>query len=141
MTFHDCGSLRLAYTDDELDWLRYTPSIGRALEHPMDIIGPDAIRERHPFYDLDGVKAALWTPEDGHVDPAGATFALAAGARQAGARIVRGNRITGIARAPGGEWRVSTEQGDSCASTWSTRAAPVRARSASGPACRCRSRA
>ena len=112
VTFHDCGSLRLAYSDDELDWLRYTMSIGAALEHPMEIIGPDAIAERHPFYNLEGVKAALWTPEDGHVDPAGATFALAAGARQAGAKVIRMNRVTDIRREASGEWRVVTEEGD-----------------------------
>ncbi|MDX1430856.1 MAG: FAD-dependent oxidoreductase [Gammaproteobacteria bacterium] len=112
VTFHGCGSLRLAYGEAELDWLRYTTSVGAALGHPMEIIGPQEIRARHPFYGLDGVRAALWTPQDGHVDPAGATFALAAGARAAGARIVRGNRVTDIRREPGGEWRVVTEQGD-----------------------------
>ena len=112
VTFHDCGSLRIAYSDDELDWLRYTTSIGAALGHPMEIVGPDTIRELHPFYNLDGVKAALWTPEDGHVDPAGAAFALAAGARQGGAKVVRRNRVTGIRPEPNGEWRVVTEQGD-----------------------------
>ena len=110
--FHDCGSLRIAYSDDELDWLRYTTSIGAALGHPMEIVGPDTIRELHPFYNLDGVKAALWTPEDGHVDPAGAAFALAAGARQGGAKVVRRNRVTGIRPEPNGEWRVVTERGD-----------------------------
>jgi dimethylglycine dehydrogenase len=112
VTFHDCGSLRLAYSDDEIDWLRYTLSVGRALGHPMEIVGRDEIAERHPFYNLEGVKAALWTPEDGHVDPAGATFALAAGARQAGAKIARNNRVTGIELEANGEWRVRTEQGD-----------------------------
>ena len=112
VTFHDCGSLRIAYSDDELDWLRHITSIGAALGHPMEIVGPDAIRDLHPFYNLDGVKAALWTPEDGHVDPAGAAFALAAGARQQGATIVRHNRVTGIRAEPNGEWRVITEQGE-----------------------------
>lgn len=112
VTFRDCGSLRIAYSDDELDWLRHTASIGAALAHPMEVVGPDAIRALHPFYNLDGVKAALWTPEDGHVDPAGATFALAAGARQGGARIVRHNRVIGIQPEPNGAWRVITEQGD-----------------------------
>ena len=39
------------------------------------------IRALHPFYNLDGVQAALHTPDDGHVDPAGAAFALAKQAR------------------------------------------------------------
>ena len=112
VTFHDCGSLRIAYSEGELDWLRYTTSVGAALGHPMEILDPAAIRKRHPFYNLEGVRAALWTPGDGHVDPAGATFALAAGARQGGARIVRRNRVTDIRPEKTGEWRVVTEQGD-----------------------------
>ena len=110
-TFHDCGSFRLAYTDDEVDWLRYTTSVGATLGHPMGLVGPAEIRKRHPFYNLDGVKAALWTPDDGHVDPSGATMALAKGARQLGARVVRRNRVTGIERTAEG-WRVITEAGD-----------------------------
>jgi dimethylglycine dehydrogenase len=111
-TFHDCGSFRLAYTDDEVDWLRYTLSVGATLGHPMELVGPAEVRKRHPFYNLDGVKLALWTPEDGHVDPAGATHALAKGARQLGARVIRQNRVIGIEPASDGGWRVLTEAGD-----------------------------
>lgn len=111
VTWHNCGSLRLAYDDDELDYLHYILSVGRALGHPMDVIGPDEIRTLHPFYKLDGVQAALSTPADGHVDPAGATLALAKGARQRGAKIIRHNRVVNIEAQPGGEWRVETEQG------------------------------
>ncbi|GAB5469592.1 MAG: FAD-dependent oxidoreductase [Rhodospirillales bacterium] len=111
VSFHDCGSFRLAYSDAELDWLKYTLSVGATLGHPMELVGPEEIARRHPFYNLDGVKAALWTPEDGHVDPAGATFALAKGARQLGAKVIRQNRVTGISRAANGEWLVETEQG------------------------------
>lgn len=111
-TFHDCGSLRLAYTDDELDWLKYTMSVGAVLEHPMELLSPARVRDKHPFYNLDGVRAALWTPEDGHVDPAGATLALARGARNRGARVIRHNRVTGIRPSADGDWLVETEQGD-----------------------------
>lgn len=110
-TWHDCGSLRVAYTDDEVDWINYTLSVGRGLGHEMEVIGPNRIAELHPFYNLDGIKAALHTPHDGHVDPAGVTFALAAGARRAGARIIRKNRATGLSRR-GGDWVVHTEKGD-----------------------------
>jgi len=111
VTWHGCGSLRLAYTDDELDWLRQTISVGKGLGFPMEIVGPGRIRELHPFYNLDGVKAALHTPDDGHVDPAGAAFALAKGARQLGVKIVRRCRATNVTRGPKGEWLVETEQG------------------------------
>ena len=59
VTWHGCGSLRLAYTDDEMDWLKQTLSVGAVLGHAMEIVGPDRIRELQPFYNLDGVKAAL----------------------------------------------------------------------------------
>ena len=112
VTWHGCGSFRLAYDDDEVDWLKHTISVGAALGFPMEIVGPERIRELHPFYNLDGVQAALHTPEDGHVDPAGATFALSAGARQLGARIIRRCRATHVDRLPSGEWTVTTEQGE-----------------------------
>jgi dimethylglycine dehydrogenase len=112
VTWHGCGSFRLAYTDDELDWLRQTLSVGKALGFTMELVKPQRIRELHPFYNLDGVQAALYTPDDGHVDPAGATFALAQGARQLGVRVIRQCRATDIKREPNGEWRVFSEQGE-----------------------------
>ena len=33
-TWHGCGSMRLAYTDDEYDWLLQTMSVGKALGFP-----------------------------------------------------------------------------------------------------------
>ena len=62
VTWHGCGSLRLAYTDEELDWLNHSIGVGAALGHPMEIIGPEEIAKLHPFYNLDGVIAALHTP-------------------------------------------------------------------------------
>lgn len=111
VTWHGCGSLRLAYTDDELDWLYQTISVGKGLGFPMEIVSPERIRELHPFYNLDGVKAALHTPDDGHVDPAGAAFALAKGARQLGVKVIRQCQATNVTLAANGEWLVETEQG------------------------------
>jgi dimethylglycine dehydrogenase len=110
-TWHGCGSLRVAYDDAEVDWLKFTLSVGRGLGHQMEIVGPERIRELHPFYNLDGIQCALHTPHDGHVDPAGVSFGLAAGARQMGGKVIRHNRATGLTRSADG-WTVHTEQGD-----------------------------
>ena len=110
-SWHGCGSLRVAYTEDEIDWLRFTLSVGSSLGFRMELIGPDRIKELHPFYNLDGILGALHTPDDGHVDPSGATQALAAGARILGVRIVRNCRATNISRNLNGEWSVQTELG------------------------------
>ena len=110
-TWHGSGSLRIAYTRDEVDWIKYTLSVGKGLGHTMEIVDPERIAELHPFYNLDGVMAALYTPHDGHVDPAGVAFAMAKGARMMGATVLRHNRVTGITRAGDG-FIVHTEQGE-----------------------------
>lgn len=112
VTWHGCGSFRIAYTEDEMDWLRHTLSVGRSLGFNIELVDPDFIRTLHPFYNLEGVLGALYTPDDGHVDPSGVTQALAAGARQLGAKIIRRCRATDIKQQPNGEWKVSTELGD-----------------------------
>ena len=112
VTWHGCGSFRLAYTEDEMDWLRHTLSVGRALGFNIELVTPSRVRDLHPFYNLDGVLGALYTPDDGHVDPSGVTQGLAAGARRLGAKIIRRCRASNIERLPSGEWRVSTEYGE-----------------------------
>lgn len=111
VTWHGCGSFRLAYDDDEMDWLRHTLSVGRALGFNIELVGPDEIRKHHPFYNLEGVQGALHTPDDGHVDPTNVTMALAAGARAKGVRVIRRCRATNITQLPTGEWLVETEKG------------------------------
>lgn len=111
VSWHGCGSFRLAYCEDEMDWLRHTLSVGRALGFNIELVGAGRIAELHPFYNLDGVLGALHTPDDGHVDPSGITQALAIGARNGGAKIIRRCRAMDIQSQPNGEWRVTTEQG------------------------------
>ena len=111
VTWHGCGSFRLAYTEDEMDWLRHTLSVGRSLGFNIELVGKEEIAKLHPFYNLDGVLGALHTPDDGHVDPTNVTMAMAAGARQNGVQIIRGCRATNISQAETGEWIVETERG------------------------------
>ncbi|MGU9961565.1 MAG: FAD-dependent oxidoreductase [Candidatus Puniceispirillales bacterium WSBS_2018_MAG_OTU23] len=111
VTWHGCGSFRLAYTADEMDWLRHTLSVGRSLGFNIEMVAPEFIATKHPFYNLDGVLGALYTPDDGHVDPSNVTMAMATGARQKGAKIIRRCRATNITQSDTGEWVVETEQG------------------------------
>ena len=111
VTWHGCGSFRLAYTEDEMDWLRHTLSVGRALGFNIELVDPAFIATKHPFYNLEGVIGALYTPDDGHVDPSNVTQAMATGARQKGVRIFRHCRATNITQSDTGEWVVETELG------------------------------
>ncbi|WP_050603952.1 FAD-dependent oxidoreductase [Ruegeria sp. 6PALISEP08] len=111
VTWHGCGSFRLAYTEDEMDWLRHTLSVGRSLGFNIELVGPEKVAELHPFYNLEGVLGALHTPDDGHVDPTNVTMAMATGARQKGVRIFRNCRATNITQGENGEWVVESEMG------------------------------
>jgi len=112
VTWHGCGSFRLAYEPDEMDWLRHTLSVGRSLGFNIELVDKSFIAKHHPYYNLDGVLGALYTPDDGHVDPSGITQALASGARMQGVKIIRRCQATDIKQQANGEWKVATEQGD-----------------------------
>ncbi len=112
VSWHGCGGLRLATTDEEVDWFKYVYGVSRLAGYDCEVIGPNEIKQYHPFIDPFGVKAAFRTVHDGHVAPADVTNAMAAGARKLGAEIYRRTRVTDIKLLPSGEWRIVTDQGD-----------------------------
>ena len=111
VSWHGCGGLRLATTDEEVNWLKYVYGISKLAGYEGEIIGPSEIKQYHPYLETFGIKAAFRTVTDGHVAPADITNAMAAGARQLGAEIYRRNRVMDVKLLPNGEWRVFTEQG------------------------------
>jgi dimethylglycine dehydrogenase len=111
VSWHGCGGLRLATTDEEVNWLKYVYGISKLAGYEAEIIGPSEIKQYHPYLETFGIKAAFRTVSDGHVAPADITNAMAAGARQLGAEIYRRTRVMDIKRLDNGEWRVFTDKG------------------------------
>ncbi len=111
INYHVTGSVRLAHTRDRVDEFRHVVSQAHAQGIEFEMLSPAEIVERHPFVDTTGILAGLYDPYDGDIDPAQLTQALAKGARDAGAKIYRGTRVTSIERLPSGEWRVHTDKG------------------------------
>jgi len=109
--WHGCGSLRLAYTQNDLDWFYYVKGILDGVGCPAEIVSTQEIPKIHPFIKLDGIIGGLHTPEDGHTDPTSTTNAMAKGARNNGAEIYRHNRVTNINHLPTDEWELITEKG------------------------------
>ena len=110
--WHRCGSLRIASTRDRADEFRKYMDRCEALGLPAEWITPDEAIEHWPLIARrDLITAAVWNPDDGHVAPADATMALAAGARALGAEICRETKVSGLARMPNGEWEVTTSKG------------------------------
>ena len=70
------------------------------------------MKEIWPLCETDGLVGAIQHPDDGYIQPADLTQALAKGARARGAEIYRNTTVTGIERTPAGEWLVRTDRGD-----------------------------
>jgi dimethylglycine dehydrogenase len=76
------------------------------------LVTPQEMKDVYPLIDTKGVLGGLFHPDDGHVDPAGVTQAMAKGAKMRGAEIYRLNPVTDTTRSPAGEWIVHTQNGD-----------------------------
>ena len=111
VSWHKSGGIRLATNERELAWFKYILGYSKIIGFPMEIISPDEIRRVNPFMTTEGVIAGARTFEDGHADPSGICNALAIGAKNMGATIIRKTRVTGLTQLASGEWDVVTENG------------------------------
>ncbi|ESW87914.1 dimethylglycine dehydrogenase [Mesorhizobium sp. LSJC269B00] len=111
MNYHITGSLRLAHTKERMQEFQRAKGMGRYQGMDIDIVGPDEIKRRYPFIETHELKGALYDPNDGDIDPAQLTQALAKGARDMGAKIIRFCPTTGVRR-ENDEWVVVTPQGE-----------------------------
>lgn len=108
--FHRTGSLRLATTPEELEAYRRLDATYEDLGVPYRVVAPHEVASLHPLLNIEGILGAAHTPGDGHVDPSGATQAMAKCARARGAGIERHCAVLGLRPRDGG-WEVDTENG------------------------------
>jgi len=108
--FHRCGSVRIGTTPERLQQFEVVLGIAQNVGVPVEIITPERAGELFPLASMEGVLAAAYLPSDGHVDPTSLTNALAKGAVDRGAEIVRHAPVTGLARERSG-WTVTTSKG------------------------------
>jgi dimethylglycine dehydrogenase len=111
INYHRTGSIRLAHTADRVDEFRHVASQARAQGLEFELLSPAEIGTRHPFLELDDIRVGLWDPNDGDIDPAQLTQALAKGARDRGAAIHRHTPVKALRQLPGGTWQVETPAG------------------------------
>ena len=111
MNYHVTGSIRLAHLRQRMQEFQRARGMGLYQGMDLEILSPNEIREIYPFLETHDLAGALYDPADGDIDPAQLTQALAKGARDLGARILRHTPATGVSREKG-EWIVHTEKGD-----------------------------
>lgn len=111
MNYHVTGSIRLAHTTERMREFQRAKGMGRYQGMAIDVIGADEIKARYPFIETHDLLGALYDPNDGDIDPAQLTQALAKGARDMGATIVRFCPVTEAHR-DNGEWLLVTPEGE-----------------------------
>ena len=95
------GSIMLASSAGRWEEVRRAHSTAKCFGLETELLPPEALMERWPLMDPDGVHGGLWLPSDGQINPADLTQALARGARQLGVTIRERTPVTGIRRGPG----------------------------------------
>ncbi|KAF4665894.1 hypothetical protein FOL47_004370 [Perkinsus chesapeaki] len=121
------GSLGIARSEEIWTQLLQMANVSESLAIPYEICDGNRIKQLHPFLDTTGVYGGIYTPEDGIVNPADVTMAMAVRARAQGAillektplkRILReGRRATGIEVEDGSI--IETNNIIICAGQWS----------------------
>jgi len=111
--FEAVGSLRLASSPEQLLELERTASRARGIGLDVGVIGPDEARRLMPAISPASLYGGVHLPGDGHLDPHGATHALADAARAMGVRFRLNERVTGFEVGPRHEIRrVRTDRDD-----------------------------
>ena len=99
----------LAMTEDRMDEYRQYAAVAATIGVEVQFLTPDEVQQRWPLCVTDGLVGAIVHPEDGYIQPADLTNALAKGARNRGAEIHIRTRVVGIER-KNGQWVVSVNR-------------------------------
>mgnify|MGYP001478220382 FL=1 len=105
------GSITVALTDERMEELCRSAAMARAFGVEIDEITPGDLASRYPGLIIDDVVGGVWLPKDGQADPVNITQALAKGARNFGASILQGVKVTGVNQANGRVTGVETDHG------------------------------
>jgi dimethylglycine dehydrogenase len=104
--FYVVGNLRMAQTQDRMDEYMLYSSVAETAGVYHEFLTPKEIADRWPLVRTEDLKGALFHPQDGYINPADVTQAMAKGARAFGARIERRVQVNGFFWT-GDEWIVT----------------------------------
>ena len=100
------GNLRMAQRQERMDEYMLYSSVAETAGVYHEFLSPKEMKDRWPLLRTDDLVGALYHPQDGYINPADVTQAMAKGARQHGATIERKVQVDGY-RWTGSEWIVS----------------------------------
>ena len=106
------GSISVALTEERKHEMLRSASLARAFDIDVREISPEEAVAMYPHLNIEGVTAAVHLPLDGQCDPANIAMALAKGARQRGAIVAEGVKVTTVHQKDGRVTGVSWERGE-----------------------------
>ena len=109
--FSVVSNIRLAQTQDRMDEYHQYAGVAKTIGVDVKFLKPEQVKEIWPLCNTDGLVGAIQHPEDGYIQPADLTQAMATGARNHGAEIYRNTTVTKIKQTKDG-WVVHTDKGD-----------------------------
>ena len=110
--FSVVSNIRLATTQDRMDEYYQYAAVAKTIGVKVNFLTPDEVKKIWPLCNTDGLIGAIQHPEDGYIQPADLTQALAKGARDKGAEIYRNTNVTGINQLDNEMWVVGTDKGN-----------------------------
>jgi glycine/D-amino acid oxidase-like deaminating enzyme len=110
-SWREVGSLRIALTDARAEEFRHLLAIARRVGLEVELLDRTAAAVRWPGRITADVKAILWCPSDGYLQPYDLAMAYREHARAAGVRFATDVRVTGIGLSGGAVAAVETTHG------------------------------
>ena len=98
MNYHVTGSVRLAHSKERMLEFERARGMGRYQGLDIEMMQVSDMKDRYPFMETHDLAGGLYDPDDGDIDPAQLTQALAKGARQRGAVVKERVKATGVVR-------------------------------------------
>ena len=109
--FSQVGNLRLAMNDDRMDEYYQYAATAKTIGIDVKFLTPKQVEEIWPLCKTENLVGAIYHPEDGYIQPADLTQAMAKGARARGAKIYRNTAVISIDQTPEGGWKIETDKG------------------------------
>ena len=106
------SNIRLATNQDRMDEYMQYKGVAETIGVNVEVLTPEEVIEHWPLAQPDGLIGAIRHPDDGYIQPADLTQAMAKGARDNGAEIYRNTTVTAITRTEAGEWKITTDKGE-----------------------------
>ena len=110
--FKNVSNIRLASNQDRMDEYMQYKGVADTIGIDVEVLKPEDVKEIWPLISSEGLIGAIRHPDDGYIQPADLTQALAKGARDKGAKIEINTNVINMKSSSDGMWIIETDKGE-----------------------------